>query len=432
LRDRGPLPRRRHPRRGVRRAACRRAAPLDPRPDRRHPLLHPRRAAVRHPRRARGRGRGGARRRAFPRARRDRLRRPGRGLLVGRAPRGRALDRAAPGRAGHDLGWHAVRRSRPQRRLGPPARRCRRRTDLGRRVRLRPRRDRPRRRDAGPRTLALGCRAAHAHHRRGGRRVHGPGGPAHAPGRPRRRDQRSTRPRRARRARREHTRARLSVASVIARAAMGGPDVRIERPEQLAALDFEKGGGLVPVVAQHAHTGEVLMLAYANREALERTLATGTMWYYSRTRDALWRKGETSGNTQRLVSLHADCDADAVLARVEPAGPSCHTGARSCFSAPPTIAALADVLAARRASPPAGSYTARLFGDRNLRLKKLGEEATELALACVMGETERVAEEAADLLYHALVACAAAAVEPAEVLAPPDRRLPGPVPEGEE
>lgn len=206
--------------------------------------------------------------------------------------------------------------------------------------------------------------------------------------------------------------------------------MRIDRPEQLAELDFEKGGGLVPVVAQHAYTGEVLMLAYANREALERALATGTMWFYSRSRDALWRKGETSGNTLRLVSLHADCDADAVLAQVEPAGPTCHTGERSCFSAPPTLAALADVLAARRANPPAGSYTARLFGDRNLRLKKLGEEATELALACVLGEKDRVAEEAADLFYHALVACAAAGVEAADVLAALDRRLPGRAEEG--
>jgi phosphoribosyl-ATP pyrophosphohydrolase/phosphoribosyl-AMP cyclohydrolase len=200
--------------------------------------------------------------------------------------------------------------------------------------------------------------------------------------------------------------------------------MRIEDATQLASLDFSKGGGLVPVVAQHAHTGEILMLAYANREALERTLATGEVWYYSRSRDALWRKGETSGNTQRLVSLHADCDADAVLARVEPAGPSCHTGARGCFAAPPTIAALADVIAARKADPPAGSYTARLFADANLRLKKLGEEAVELALACVAGDAQRVREEAADLLYHALVACAAAGVEAAEVLAALERRLP--------
>ncbi|HEX7091184.1 MAG TPA: bifunctional phosphoribosyl-AMP cyclohydrolase/phosphoribosyl-ATP diphosphatase HisIE [Longimicrobiales bacterium] len=199
--------------------------------------------------------------------------------------------------------------------------------------------------------------------------------------------------------------------------------MRIENAAQLAALDFAKGGGLVPVVAQHAHTGEVLMLAYANREALERTLATGELWYYSRSRDALWRKGETSGNTQRLVSLHADCDADAVLARVEPAGPSCHTGARSCFAAPPTIAALADVIAARKADPPAGSYTARLFADANLRLKKLGEEAVELALACAAGGAQRVAEEAADLLYHALVACAAVGVGADDVLAALERRL---------
>jgi phosphoribosyl-ATP pyrophosphohydrolase/phosphoribosyl-AMP cyclohydrolase len=200
--------------------------------------------------------------------------------------------------------------------------------------------------------------------------------------------------------------------------------MRIENAAQLAALDFAKGGGLVPVVTQHAHTGEVLMLAYANREALERTLATGELWYYSRSRDALWRKGETSGNTQRLVSLHVDCDADTVLARVEPAGPSCHTGARSCFAAPPTIAALADVIAARKADPPAGSHTARLFADANLRLKKLGEEAVELALACAAGEPQRVAEEAADLLYHALVACAAAGVGTGEVLAALERRLP--------
>jgi phosphoribosyl-ATP pyrophosphohydrolase/phosphoribosyl-AMP cyclohydrolase len=200
--------------------------------------------------------------------------------------------------------------------------------------------------------------------------------------------------------------------------------MRIENAAQLASLDFSKGGGLVPVVAQHAHTGEVLMLAYANREALERTLATGELWYYSRSRNALWRKGETSGNRQRLVSLHADCDADAVVARVEPAGPSCHTGARSCFGAPPTIGALADVIAARKADPPPGSYTARLFADANLRLKKLGEEALELALACAAGDAQRATEEAADLLYHALVACAAVGVEVSDVLAALERRLP--------
>ncbi len=192
--------------------------------------------------------------------------------------------------------------------------------------------------------------------------------------------------------------------------------MRIERAEQLEALDFAKGGGLVAVVAQHARTGEVLMLAYATREALERTLAEGTMWYFSRARDRLWRKGETSGNAQRLVSLHADCDADAVLARVEPAGPSCHTGAWSCFSAPPTLGALAARLRERVAERPEGSYTTRLLADPNLRLKKLGEEAVELALGCAAGDPARVAEEAADLLYHALVACLAEDVQPEAVL----------------
>jgi phosphoribosyl-AMP cyclohydrolase / phosphoribosyl-ATP pyrophosphohydrolase len=203
---------------------------------------------------------------------------------------------------------------------------------------------------------------------------------------------------------------------------------------QLDALDFQRGAGLLAVVAQHAHTGEVLMLAWANREALQRTLDDGVMWYYSRSRDRLWRKGETSGNVQRLVSLHGDCDGDAVVARVLPSGPSCHTGDWSCFAAPPTLAALDAVIAARatekgsstsssEASSGGGSsYTQRLLADGNLRLKKLGEEAVELALACERGDADRAAEEAADLLYHALVACRAAGVPAAAVLAALERR----------
>lgn len=200
--------------------------------------------------------------------------------------------------------------------------------------------------------------------------------------------------------------------------------MRIGEKAQLDALDFAKGGGLVPVVTQHAHTGEVLMQAWANREALERTLETGEVWYWSRSRGRLWRKGETSGNVQRLVSLHADCDADAILVRVLPAGPACHTGAWSCFGAPPTLAALAEVLERRAQERPAGSYTTRLLEDRNLSLKKLGEEAVELALACADGDRERIAEEAADLLYHALVAARAAGVRAEDVLTALDQRLP--------
>lgn len=193
-------------------------------------------------------------------------------------------------------------------------------------------------------------------------------------------------------------------------------NTRIDRIEQLDALDFVRGGGLLPVVAQHARTGEVLMLGYADREALGRTLQSGTLWFWSRSRERLWQKGETSGNVLRLVALHADCDADALVALVEPAGPTCHTGRWSCFEAPPTLAALDRTLATRAAAPTEDSYTARLLGDRNLRLKKIGEEAAELAVACADQDTERAAEEAADLIYHALVACRALGVSADQVL----------------
>lgn len=189
----------------------------------------------------------------------------------------------------------------------------------------------------------------------------------------------------------------------------------------LDSLDFTKGQGTVTVVAQDHRTGAVLMVAAADREALERTLATGEMHYRSRTR-GLWHKGATSGNVQRVVSLHHDCDADAVLARVEPAGPACHTGAVSCFGEPAltsdALSALDATIAARAAgddTPP--SYTRRLLGDRNLRLKKLGEEAAELVTACADGDVERAREEAADLLYHALVALRAVGGSLADVRA---------------
>ena len=193
-------------------------------------------------------------------------------------------------------------------------------------------------------------------------------------------------------------------------------------PFDLDAVDFDKAGGLVPVVAQHHLTGEVLMLGYATRNALERSLDTGLLTFHSRSRGGLWTKGETSGNTLRVVSLHGDCDHDAVLARVEPAGPSCHTGARSCFAAPPTLRALADTLELRRDAPPDGSYTARLLADRNHRLKKLGEEAVELAVACADGDRQRMKEEAADVVYHTLVACLAEGVPLEEVLGELSRR----------
>jgi phosphoribosyl-ATP pyrophosphohydrolase/phosphoribosyl-AMP cyclohydrolase len=174
------------------------------------------------------------------------------------------------------------------------------------------------------------------------------------------------------------------------------------------SLDFAKGNGLVTVIAQEAESGAVLMVAHADAEAIEKTITTGEMHYHSRTR-GLWRKGETSGNTQRVVSLTRDCDGDAVLARVVPAGPACHTGEMSCFGdeglTADTFATLDAVIAERASSvnSPAPSYTQRLLADRNLRLKKIGEEAAELVTACADGDRERAIEEAADLFYHALV-----------------------------
>jgi phosphoribosyl-ATP pyrophosphohydrolase/phosphoribosyl-AMP cyclohydrolase len=164
------------------------------------------------------------------------------------------------------------------------------------------------------------------------------------------------------------------------------------------------------------------MVAHADREAMERTIATGEMHYFSRRR-GLWRKGESSGNTQRVVALVADCDGDAVLARVVPAGPACHTGEETCFG---RAAGVGDILAELDATiesrmgaaadeSPKPSYTRRLLADRNFRLKKIGEEAAELIAACADGDRARAAAETADLIYHALVALRAAGGTLAEV-----------------
>lgn len=176
----------------------------------------------------------------------------------------------------------------------------------------------------------------------------------------------------------------------------------------LSTLDFSKGNGLVAVVAQDAVSGAVLMVAYADREALERTVASGELHLFSRSRGP-WHKGATSGNVLRVLALIADCDADTVLARVIPAGPACHTGARTCFGeavSGDVLTTLDATIAARMSAtaPTGAGYTQRLLGDRNLRLKKIGEEASELVTACADGDVQRATEETADLLYHALVA----------------------------
>jgi phosphoribosyl-ATP pyrophosphohydrolase/phosphoribosyl-AMP cyclohydrolase len=198
----------------------------------------------------------------------------------------------------------------------------------------------------------------------------------------------------------------------------------------LPDLDFSKGDGLVTVVAQDARTGAVLMVAHADREALERTVVTGEMHYRSRTR-GLWHKGETSGNVQRVVSLTADCDGDAVLARVIPAGPACHTGSVTCFGSgnPPSLTSsvldrLDHTIADRAGTSGEGntSYTRRLLADRNLRLKKLGEECAELITACADGDRARAIGESADLIYHTLVAARAAGVSLEDVCVELTRR----------
>jgi len=175
-----------------------------------------------------------------------------------------------------------------------------------------------------------------------------------------------------------------------------------------AALSFGKDG-LVPAIVQHALTGEVLTLAYMNAQSLKKTLATGRTWFFSRSRKQLWNKGETSGHFQEVVSVETDCDGDALLVRVLPRGPACHNLTRSCFpGSAPTLLALDDTLARRALEAKASSYTCKLLGNENMRLKKLGEEAVELVMALVQGDKPKAEEEAADLLYHLLVALRAA------------------------
>lgn len=179
--------------------------------------------------------------------------------------------------------------------------------------------------------------------------------------------------------------------------------------------------GLLPVIVQDARSGEVLTMAWMNREAHARTRASGEMWFWSRSRHRLWRKGETSGNTQRLVELRLDCDGDALLALVIPQGPACHTGLRSCFhrtpegearpDGGPVLSMLEAVVESRRRAMPEGSYTASLFGAGLAAVgAKVLEEAEEVVRAADTESDGRVAQEAADMLYHLMVLLAARGV----------------------
>ena len=175
---------------------------------------------------------------------------------------------------------------------------------------------------------------------------------------------------------------------------------------------------MLPCIVQDARTGEVLTLAYMNDEALARTRETGELWFWSRSRQELWHKGETSGNVLRVRALRFDCDEDAVLALVDPAGPACHTGERTCFHKGElepvegeALAALARTIAERRGTAAAGSYTAALLADPALAARKVEEEAEEVVRAAREESGERVAEEAADVIYHLAVLLAGRGVE---------------------
>lgn len=177
---------------------------------------------------------------------------------------------------------------------------------------------------------------------------------------------------------------------------MNAPDV--------ASLTFDERG-LIVAVAQDGATGTVLMVAYMDREALVRTVESGEAHFWSRSRQALWHKGATSGNVLHVEDIQADCDADALLLSVHPTGPACHTGRRSCFAEPATILDELDAtLRDREAQRPAGSYSAKLFdGGRPAILRKVGEESVEVLLAGALETDEALTNEVADLWFHTAV-----------------------------
>ncbi len=240
-------------------------------------------------------------------------------------------------------------------------------------------------------------------------------------------------------------------------------DIRVSKSQiELEAVRYDKSTGLVPVVVQSVESGEVLMVAYANREALKRTLGTGEAWFWSRSREEYWRKGATSGNTQKVVEVRMDCDGDTILYLVKPQGPACHTGEISCFyrtvthydssaknvetmpNEPverkerqavescsdsgsfdwETLTRLWDVIACRDVERPNGSYTTYLFEHGVDKIaKKVGEEATEVIIAAkntafaLENSNVELAKESADLLYHLLALWRISKISPNEVLA---------------
>ncbi len=201
-----------------------------------------------------------------------------------------------------------------------------------------------------------------------------------------------------------------------------------------SAVTFDTSG-LIPAVVQHARSGEVLMLGYMNAAALEQTQTTGLVTFWSRSRQTLWQKGATSGNTLRLVELRRDCDGDALLVLAEPAGPTCHTGAPSCFAetlageavtTAPSLAILSqlsDLIAQRQRDQTADSYTVKLLNSGVDRIaKKVGEEATEVVIGAMKGDHDELRYEMADLIYHTWVLLAQQGLPVEEVWAELRRR----------
>lgn len=177
----------------------------------------------------------------------------------------------------------------------------------------------------------------------------------------------------------------------------------------IAQIDWDKTNHLIPAIIQHAHTGTVLMLGYMNQEALQKTMQEKRVTFYSRTKQRLWTKGETSGHFLQVVNISLDCDADTLLILVNPIGPTCHLGTESCFVSPQTSAwtfiyKLEQLLAERQQIRPANSYTTTLFDAGIHRIaQKVGEEGVEVALAAVVKNNQELCGEAADLLFHLLV-----------------------------
>ena len=188
-------------------------------------------------------------------------------------------------------------------------------------------------------------------------------------------------------------------------------------------IDFEKGGGLVPAVVQDADTLQVLMLGYMNAESVAKTQETGLVTFYSRSRETLWTKGETSGNTLALVEMTVDCDQDTILVKARPTGPTCHTGTISCFGEDGAdgvgfLSYLETLIEGRKTADPESSYTAQLLqGPLRRAAQKVGEEGVETALAAVAETEDKLVSEAADLFYHTLVLLAAKEVKLEAVIA---------------